>query len=59
MGLKIGDRVKLRSPRRGYTGSLTGTVVKIGSRFTHVEMDRRGNGARIQINYATAFIKIN
>lgn len=53
-----GDRAELRWTRPGYTGSTTGTVIKVGRRLLHVQMDRPGNGARVRADYPTAFKKI-
>lgn len=54
----VGERAELRWTRPGYTGSTTGTVIKMGHRFLHVRMDRPGNGARVRVDYPSAFKKI-
>lgn len=55
----VGNRAELRWTRPGYTGSATGTVIKIGTRLLHVRMDRAGNGARVRADYPSSFKKID
>lgn len=59
MNWSVGDRAELRWTRPGYTGSTTGTVIKLGSRLLHVRMDRAGNGSRVRQDYPSAFEKID